>query len=206
MSPLSPGARVSSTENLIPPEDTAPSAVEPLLRPHPLITTESDDSRAVPLLTLPPLSTEPTVPTSTGSESGARSFPDIELHCRRTHLCPQTLAHRRCSCINMHRAGSRDSVCSVVGGRGGAAGAGGALGATAGLSCSRDKIVRQHSQPETCSSCHQPRSAASLRQLHYAQPEPGRSSEFAEIACDSLRINGAIRQFRHVSEDGVLLL
>ncbi|XP_037079118.1 uncharacterized protein LOC119100110 [Pollicipes pollicipes] len=136
MSPLSPGARASSTENLIPPEES------PQTRPRPVITTESpvpDDARAVPLLTLPPLSAEP----AAGPEGGARSFPDIELHCRRTYLCPQALARRRCSCINIHRMGSRDSVCSV----------------------------------------------------------PGRSSEFAEIAADSLRINGAIRQFRHVSSE-----
>ncbi|XP_037079120.1 small conductance calcium-activated potassium channel protein-like [Pollicipes pollicipes] len=148
----SPSPRASSTENLIPPEES------PQTRPRPVITTES--------------------PPAAGPEGGARSFPDIELHCRRTYLCPQALARRRCSCINIHRMGSRDSVCSVTGGG------------------SRDKIVRQHSQPETCTSCHQPRSAASLRQLHCH--EPGRSSEFAEIAADSLRINGAIRQFRHL--------
>ena len=186
MSPLSPCGRLGSTENLLPPDDTPPP------RTRPVITTEiADDVRAVPLLTLPPLASEP----SAGQEGGARSFPDIELHCRRTYLCPQTLARRRCSCINIHRVGSRDSVCSVVGARGGGAVA---LGAP---TTSRDKIVRQHSQPETCTSCHQPRSAASLRQLHCH--EPGRSSEFAEIAADSLRINGAIRQFRHVSLAGV---
>ncbi|RZF33445.1 hypothetical protein LSTR_LSTR016295 [Laodelphax striatellus] len=61
------------------------------------------------------------------------------------------------------------------------------------------RIIRQSSQPEA-SCCHHhyahaQTASASLRQLR----EPG--DGIAVIAADSLRINGAIRQFKQVSLD-----
>ncbi|KAF4526013.1 hypothetical protein B566_EDAN000806 [Ephemera danica] len=65
--------------------------------------------------------------------------------------------------------------------------------APATSSCS-SRIIRQSSQPESsCSHCHHhPVPSASLRQLR----EPG--DGIAGIAADSLRINGAIRQFKQL--------
>ncbi len=69
-----------------------------------------------------------------------------------------------------------------------------------GWSGLRGEMLRQHSQPETsCYHCHNP--SASLRQL---KEQSGGSSggggcDIAGIAADTLRINGAIRQFRQVA-------
>lgn len=55
------------------------------------------------------------------------------------------------------------------------------------------RIIRQSSQPEQCCYHHVAATpSASLRQLR----EPG--DGIAMIAADSLRINGAIRQFKQV--------
>ncbi|XP_046436986.1 small conductance calcium-activated potassium channel protein 2-like isoform X4 [Daphnia pulex] len=68
-----------------------------------------------------------------------------------------------------------------------------------GTPCLRGEMLRQHSQPETsCYHCHNP--SSSLRQL---KEQGGGSSggggcDIAGIAADTLRINGAIRQFRQL--------
>lgn len=64
----------------------------------------------------------------------------------------------------------------------------------------RGEMLRQHSQPETsCYHCHNP--SASLRQLKESSggSSGGGGCDIAGIAADTLRINGAIRQFRQVA-------
>ncbi|KAK9506670.1 hypothetical protein O3M35_008562 [Rhynocoris fuscipes] len=109
--------------------------------------------------------------------SAARSMPDIEMHC----------AERRKS-QTMARSISRESVRSSQ-----PAPPPPVLLTTATQS---SRIIRQSSQPEACHCCphHSPAPSASLRQLR----EPG--DGIAMIAADSLRINGAIRQFKQVSK------
>jgi hypothetical protein len=74
------------------------------------------------------------------------------------------------------------------------------LASCGGSPCLRGEMLRQHSQPETsCYHCHNP--SSSLRQL---KEQGGGSSggggcDIAGIAADTLRINGAIRQFRQVA-------
>ena len=56
-------------------------------------------------------------------------------------------------------------------------------------------MLRQHSQPETsCFHCQVSNASSSLRQLK----EANTGDAIAGIAADTLRINGAIRQFRQV--------
>ncbi|KAG8225986.1 hypothetical protein J437_LFUL005340 [Ladona fulva] len=125
--------------------------------------------------------------------------------CRaRSYLLPH--AHSRCRCerslMPLARSVSRESVRSVH------AIVPPASSVLAGditlpvvltsLTSSRDgsstRIIRQSSQPESsCTHCHHPAPTASLRQLR----EPG--DGIAGIAADSLRINGAIRQFKQVN-------
>ena len=70
-----------------------------------------------------------------------------------------------------------------------------------GWSGLRGEMLRQHSQPETsCYHCHNP--SASLRQLKESSGGSGGGGggcDIAGIAADTLRINGAIRQFRQVA-------
>lgn len=64
----------------------------------------------------------------------------------------------------------------------------------------RGEMLRQHSQPETsCYHCHNP--SVSLRQLKESGggSSGGGGCDIAGIAADTLRINGAIRQFRQVA-------
>lgn len=63
----------------------------------------------------------------------------------------------------------------------------------------RDQIIRQHSHPETCVHCLHPIPSSSLRQLRDRDLlSSDRSSDIAEIAADSMRVNGAIRQFKQL--------
>ncbi|XP_057377654.1 small conductance calcium-activated potassium channel protein-like isoform X3 [Daphnia carinata] len=68
----------------------------------------------------------------------------------------------------------------------------------AGSTSLRGEMLRQHSQPETsCYHCHNP--STSLRQLKESGGSSGGGGcDIAGIAADTLRINGAIRQFRQV--------
>ncbi|XP_032781784.2 small conductance calcium-activated potassium channel protein isoform X3 [Daphnia magna] len=73
--------------------------------------------------------------------------------------------------------------------------------ATSGYSAAgsfRGEMLRQHSQPETsCYHCHNP--SSSLRQLKESGGSSGGGGcDIAGIAADTLRINGAIRQFRQL--------
>lgn len=59
-----------------------------------------------------------------------------------------------------------------------------------------NRMLRQHSQPETsCYHCQIGNASTSLRQLK----ETTTGDAIAGIAADTLRINGAIRQFRQVA-------
>ena len=78
---------------------------------------------------------------------------------------------------------------------------GGQLVPESGWTCPRGEMLRQHSQPEsTCYHCHNP--STSLRQLKEVSAGGSGASggcDIAGIAADTLRINGAIRQFRQVA-------
>ncbi|XP_059478639.1 small conductance calcium-activated potassium channel protein isoform X2 [Neocloeon triangulifer] len=160
-------------------------------------------------------------------QEAARSMPDLELHSRRVNdanapilmqapgadavlgcrlrssLAPHPYARCRCEAMPLARSASRESVRS-------------SLHQNAPTIMTSDmtlpivltpreqhvvpacssRIIRQSSQPESsCIHCHHPVPSASLRQLR----EPG--DGIAGIAADSLRINGAIRQFKQ----GILL-
>lgn len=139
-------------------------------------------------------------------ESTARSVPDIELHCRGTvemstcritgyQLVPRCSCERRKS-HSLARSISRESVRSTQQ----------APPPVLLTTSPSSRIIRQSSQPETTThiTCHHccphlhhhgsasPVPSSSLRQLR----EPG--DGIAMIAADSLRINGAIRQFKQV--------
>lgn len=152
-----------------------------------------------------------------------RSVPDLELQCRTTaaivtsssghgirystpsvtsYLLPTTnIISNRCPCerrqshsASLARSASRESVRQSQ------------PPPTVLLTTSQNsRIIRQSSQPETtcpihcCHHLHHhssstPGPSSSLRQLR--DPADG----IAGIAADSLRINGAIRQFKQVSE------
>lgn len=140
-------------------------------------------------------------------ETTARSVPDIELHCRGTseasvpcrvpayHLVPRCHCERRKS-HSLARSVSRESVRSTH-----------PPPPVLLTTSPSSRIIRQSSQPEAtalsscsghcCNHIHHhgsgsPVPSASLRQLR----EPG--DGIAMIAADSLRINGAIRQFKQV--------
>lgn len=138
-------------------------------------------------------------------EETARSVPDIELHCRGSgeplstpHRCRRcVVCDRRKSSAMMARSVSRESVRSTH-----------PLQPPLLLTTTPNssRIIRQSSQPEAtiaacsghyCNHLHHhgsnsPVPSASLRQLR----EPG--DGIAMIASESLRINGAIRQFKQV--------
>ncbi|XP_050521116.1 small conductance calcium-activated potassium channel protein isoform X1 [Daktulosphaira vitifoliae] len=154
--------------------------------------------------------------------TAARSVPDIELHCRYLAVSRCQCQRRKSHCI-ISRSVSRESVrvgghgsigggsgCGVSGGGGGGSGVGSAYGLSPPppvllTTSPSSRIIRQSSQPEAtgsvsmcsghCCHMHHPPSS-SLRQLR----DP--ADNIAMIAADSLRINGAIRQFRQA---GVLL-
>ncbi|CAB3364362.1 Hypothetical predicted protein [Cloeon dipterum] len=157
-------------------------------------------------------------------QEAARSMPDLELHSRRANeagapmllpapnadavlacrlrssLAPHPYGRCRCEAMPLARSASRESVRS-------------SLHQNAPTIMTSDitlpivltpreqhvvpacssRIIRQSSQPESsCIHCHHPAPSASLRQLR----EPG--DGIAGIAADSLRINGAIRQFKQL--------
>ncbi|XP_076043661.1 uncharacterized protein LOC143026775 [Oratosquilla oratoria] len=213
VTPLTSASRSASTDNLLGPTiDDTPTPT----MPRPLITmgdsADSGDGVTTPLnpagasATLGP-HRAPRGGTGTGSgtaggseggpqEQGAtRSVPDIELHARESrpefrgyrHLAPQT----RCSCSHLPRATSRESIRSVQGG---------AINEVVVVAPTsyRDRIIRQHSQPETCLHCHHPKPSASLRYLPRYEHSPGEG--ISTIVTDSLRINGALRHFKQVSK------
>lgn len=155
--------------------------------------------------------------TNVGIEdSGARSVPDLEMQHYRSsssaggirystvsvtsYLMPSAANSARCTCErrqshSLGRSASRESVRSSQ------------PPPTVLLTTSpSSRIIRQSSQPETtcpghcCHHLHHhssstPGPSSSLRQLR--DPVDG----IAGIAADSLRINGAIRQFKQVSID-----
>lgn len=121
------------------------------------------------------------------SEDGARSVPDLEMHCRPRLPPPPGI---RCRCDMMQpppaRSASRESVRIP-------------LPVLLNASPCSARVIRQSSQPEPTATTlcgghcgHHASASASLRQLR----EPG--DGIAGIAADSLRINGAIRQFKQV--------
>ncbi|KAG8307528.1 hypothetical protein J6590_018403 [Homalodisca vitripennis] len=134
-------------------------------------------------------------------EETARSVPDIELHCRgvldhlATRVSPRCACRRKSSSL-MARSVSRESVRSIH-----------PPPPVLLTTSPSSRIIRQSSQPEAtalaacsghcCNHIHHhgsgsPVPSASLRQLR----EPG--DGIAMIASESLRINGAIRQFKQV--------
>lgn len=149
--------------------------------------------------------------------AAARSVPDIELHCRYLAVNRCQCQRRKSHCIS--RSVSRESVrggggvpAGVPGVSVAGCGGGGVGSAYYGLAppppvllttSPSSRIIRQSSQPEAtgsasvcsghcCHMHHQP--SSSLRQLR----DP--ADNIAMIAADSLRINGAIRQFRQVGQ------
>lgn len=113
-----------------------------------------------------------------------RSAPDIERSPDAKGGYRLLAPSLRCSCSRLPRASSRESVRS-----------GDAL--VVAPTAHRDRIIRQHSQPETCLRCHQPKpSASSLRLLPRHEHSPGEG--ISSIVADSLRINGALRHFKQV--------
>uniref|UniRef100_T1IS60 Small conductance calcium-activated potassium channel protein n=1 Tax=Strigamia maritima TaxID=126957 RepID=T1IS60_STRMM len=160
------------------------------------------DTAPTPRLPAPSCGDDPTC-TSQGSankqlsshnprsvQDATRSVPDIALHCRRCSdhaaanedIVPLGAGRTRPSVLlapytytglslGLSRAGSRESVRSVLGER-----------------LSRDPIIRQHSHPEaTCYHCNQQALAGG-----------GRNEIIAEIAADSMRVNGALRHFKQL--------
>ncbi len=131
---------------------------------------------------------------------------DVKMSIRRNFLCLKCF---RCG-RSMRRTVSRESVRSLYGVEGGLS-AGGTIsispggGTSSGVSCvagghgatcapvpivtslrrERDRVIRQSSQPEACLHC---------RHHH------GSLTGIADIASDALRINGALNQFRQVSQ------
>ena len=203
VTPVSPGSRDASTENLLLPP------VEEGFGPHsrltrPLITMgesgDSGDSMMVSLnvysgsATLGPHSRCTTLINPSPGD-GTRSVPDIELHARDTTSSNKPEAkgyrlmppHGRCSCTHLPRAPSHESIRSVQGM---------SEVLVVAPTSYRDRIIRQHSQPETCLHCHHPKPSASLRHLPRYDHSP--AENFASIAADSLRINGALRHFKQV--------
>ena len=205
VTPLNSASRAASTENLLlPPVEEGFASAPRLTRP--LITMgESGDSGDSMMVSLNVYSGSvslgpPATPgrcsalnnASTGD--GTRSVPDIELHARDTNVKPEARGYRlmpphgRCSCTNLPRAPSHESIRSAQGMS--------EVMVVAPTSY-RDRIIRQHSQPETCLHCHHPKPSASLRHLPRYDHSP--AENFASIAADSLRINGALRHFKQVS-------
>ena len=172
--------------------------------PRPLITMgESADSGDSVMTTYFPSSAHASLSqrcaTGGADDAGAtRSVPDIELHAREISTRPEYRGYRllapqvRCSCSHLPRAPSHESVRSVQGGI--------SEVVVVAPTLYRDRIIRQHSQPETCLHCHHPKPSASLRYLP-RQESCGThptSEGIATIAADTLRINGALSSFKQV--------
>ncbi|KAF2346302.1 hypothetical protein FHG87_022942, partial [Trinorchestia longiramus] len=182
--------RAVSTENLLaPPEE----AFAPLLPKPRIVMGDSGDSGDSFLG--PPGGQY--LNLSQDQPGGTRSVPDIEMHARdsRLHTASEARGHRnvlgaiRCSCSHLPRAPSKESIRSVQNNE----------VLVVAPSSYRDRIIRQHSQPETCVHCHAPKPSASLRLLPRFDHHPAPLAEgFAAIAADSLRINGALRHFKQV--------
>lgn len=210
VTPLSSVSRASSTENLLaPPSDEAPT---PVVMPRPLITmgesADSGDSVVTPYTpssALVSLNQRCTAAAAAGGVVGVggsedvgatRSVPDIELHARESSSRPEYRGYRllapqvRCSCSHLPRAPSHESVRSVQGGE----------VVVVAPTLYRDRIIRQHSQPETCVHCHHPKPSASLRYLPRQEScgTHAASEGIATIAADTLRINGALSSFKQV--------
>lgn len=185
--------RVSTAKPVLMRQDCTTSlavTATPHLSHSEVLMGQSDESSGMPVLL----------------EETARSVPDIELHCRGVGadsaspaMCralPRcTTCERRKSTAAIARSVSRESVRSIHPPP--------PLLLTTSPS---SRIIRQSSQPEAtalalcsghcCNHIHHhggsPVPSASLRQLR--EPVDG----IAMIASESLRINGAIRQFKQV--------
>lgn len=202
VTPYSSASRALSTGNLLALVPDQPS----FIMPRPLITMgESADSGDSVMTTYFPSSAlaslnERCAVTSSSDDAGAtRSVPDIELHSREISTRPEYRGYRllapqvRCSCSHLPRAPSHESVRSVQGNVNEVV--------VVAPTLYRDRIIRQHSQPETCLHCHHPKPSASLRYLP-RQESCGThptSEGIATIAADTLRINGALSSFKQVS-------
>ncbi|XP_039291578.1 small conductance calcium-activated potassium channel protein isoform X2 [Nilaparvata lugens] len=167
----------------------------------------SDESTGGPIVRVSGVADPPTPPEK-GSSSGAgaaRSVPDIEMHCRLTNdqvlprlprRPPLCFCERRKSSQSpsMARSVSRDSVaCRLATSSATQSSLQPSTTPLLLTTSPTSRIIRQSSQPEA-SCCHHYSAtpSASLRQLR----EPG--DGIAMIAADSLRINGAIRQFKQL--------
>ncbi|XP_018018569.1 uncharacterized protein LOC108675095 [Hyalella azteca] len=185
--------RAVSTENLLaPPEE----AFAPLLPKPRIVMGDSGDSGDS---FLGPSGGGQYLNLSHEPPGGTRSVPDIEMHATRMHASSSSaggsrghrnvMGHVRCSCSHLPRAPSKESIRSVQNNE----------VLVVAPSSYRDRIIRQHSQPETCMHCHAPKPSGSLRYLprfdHHTAPL---AEGFAAIAADSLRINGALRHFKQV--------
>lgn len=199
VTPFSSASRALSTDNLLASAPDQPSTA----MPRPLITMgESADSGDSVMTTYFPsahASLSQRCAASGADDAGAtRSVPDIELHSREVSTRPEYRGYRllapqvRCSCSHLPRAPSHESVRSVQGGV--------SEVVVVAPTLYRDRIIRQHSQPETCLHCHHPKPSASLRYLP-RQESCGThptSEGIATIAADTLRINGALSSFKQV--------
>ncbi|XP_068223272.1 uncharacterized protein [Palaemon carinicauda] len=213
---LCPASRAASTESLLTPSfedddsfrDFFPSTVTSYAMPRPLITMgESADSSDSAVMGSPYPSTALVSLNQRCSAGGAqdtngatRSVPDIELHARENNGRPEYRGYRllapqvRCSCSHLPRAPSHESVRSVQGGINEVV--------VVAPTSYRDRIIRQHSQPETCLHCHHPKPSASLRhlpRLDSCSTSHAAGEGIATIAADTLRINGALSSFKQVS-------
>ncbi|XP_069954633.1 uncharacterized protein [Cherax quadricarinatus] len=200
VTPLSPSSRATSSENLLvlPADNTR-------MMPRPLITMgESGDSGDSVMMSYIPssalVSLNQRCHQGGADDVGAtRSVPDIELHARESSNRPEYRGYRllapqvRCSCSHLPRAPSHESVRSVQGGI--------SEVVVVAPTLYRDRIIRQHSQPETCLHCHHPKPSASLRYLPRQEScgTHATSEGIATIAADTLRINGALSSFKQVS-------
>lgn len=171
--------------------------------PRPLITmgesADSGDSVTASLFPSSAAVVGQRCPPEGQHDAGAtRSVPDIELHAREVSTRPEYRGYRllapqvRCSCSHLPRAPSRESVRSVQGG---------SEVVVVAPTSYRDRIIRQHSQPETCLHCHHPKPSASLRhlpRLDSCSATTHAAEGIATIAADTLRINGALSSFKQV--------
>lgn len=187
--------------------------------------TQAQSSRGPNAISVPDLEAQcrleaPTIAISNTCRSGHRgsvsgyqlSLAAPQQRCRTCRTCDRRASTTPVSSLQLARSVSRESVRSVV-----------THGHLTPYSISvqphippvlitsspnsGSRIIRQSSQPEASNivccnvhSCSHTAPSVSLRQLR----EP--SEAIAGIAADSLRINGAMRPFRQVSFDFLLLL
>ncbi|KAL1117824.1 hypothetical protein AAG570_004139 [Ranatra chinensis] len=108
-------------------------------------------------------------------ETGARSVPDLEMHCRlRAHTNSRYNTSLQTLLIILQGAAQQPPALLLTASPG-------------------SRIVRQSSQPEAGSCCLH----GAGHHIHQQLREPG--DGIAMIAADSLRINGGIRQFKQVN-------